>query len=239
MDDPALKRSGNCVFLLGAGFSADYGHPVLGNGVPVIKLHGSANWFRAKGKESDRSGYAALVTLREGEDAYRGYGSVRFNLDEFRRGVVHALGIDSDNAGSVMPVIVPPALGKSAHDEPIPTQWREAIHALARARHLWIIGYSFPDTDVFMPRLLRQGLGDNQDLEKVVIVNIDREEDWGRRLEMLFPPTFRQDYVCYVQSRTKHFLQFVRDQDDYKAVTDVLFRGGRIDGSGEFHERSI
>lgn len=177
--------------------------------------------------------------MREGEDAYCGYGSARFDLQGFRSGVVDTIGIGKEHADTVTPIIIPPALGKTGEFEPIPRQWREAIKAIGKARHLWIVGYSFPDTDVFMSRLLTEGLVRNQELERVIIVNIEPETNWSERLRRLFPLTFRRQYLCYVQARTKNFLNFLMSRDDYKSATDVLFQGGCITENGEFQARAM
>src|SRR5690242_8352832 len=85
-------------------------------------------------------------------------------------------------SASLAPAIIPPMLGKASVSPVISSQWRAAIQALSAARQIWIIGYSFPETDTFMPRLLSQGLQANQDLESIAIINKEKREAWNDRI---------------------------------------------------------
>ena len=44
--------------------------------------------------------------------------------------------------------------------------------AISLAESIWIAGYSFPQTDTFMQRLLHEGLSANPGLEWLSIANI-------------------------------------------------------------------
>ena len=92
------------------------------------------------------------------------------------------------------PAIIPPMLGKMSTSPAIAAQWRAAIRILSEAAHIVVIGYSFPETDTFMSRLLAAGLKDSGGLEGVRIVDIQTEEDWCERLTRIFTPTLR-DYL--------------------------------------------
>jgi hypothetical protein len=104
------------------------------------------------------------------------------------------------------PAIVPPMLGKMSVSPTISHQWQSAIAALETAAHITIIGYSFPETDAFMTRLLAEGLKNNNGLEDITIVDIQAEEHWVGRLERIFTPTLRQTKVKYGESDAKDFL---------------------------------
>jgi hypothetical protein len=116
-------------------------------------------------------------------------------LNRFRQIIGKAGG-----ANDISPAIVPPMLGKSSLAQVITRQWKAAIDALANAREIWVIGYSFPATDAFMKRLLTEGVKRNRDLQKIWIVDIQRYEAWQARVEDLFPPTIRSarvEFLCY------------------------------------------
>src|SRR5438067_12909206 len=89
-------------------------------------------------------------------------------------------------------------LGKTSVAPVIALQWSAAIEALARARGVWVIGYSFPTTDTFMNRLLCEGIKANNDLHKFTIVDIQPYEQWRTRIEHLFPPIMRATKVEFL-----------------------------------------
>ncbi len=80
--------------------------------------------------------------------------------------------IDDQNVYS-MPLIVPPVRNKqySRYGSIFSTLWAQAEKTITRCRTLYIIGYSFPVTDMASKELFRKALADNKELERVVIVN--------------------------------------------------------------------
>ncbi len=158
--------------------------------IPIVKLHGSVNWFQ----------------MPETNNAWLGvpYNSKHVSfmdpprLDELRG----ALGglyapTSTGDVKDITPAIIPPMLGKESLSVVIARQWEIAIQALSLARQVWIVGYSFPKTDTFMLRLLDAGLGGNRHLQKVVICDKQIRPDWEERLIDMFAPVFLQHRVEY------------------------------------------
>jgi hypothetical protein len=156
--------------------------------LPVVKIHGSSNWFSLEDKCVGRPPIDDDVVVLS-------------RLEKEIRDFLPA----SSSTTPIAPTIIPPMLGKATLKEIIARQWREAIRLLSGARKLWIIGYSFPPTDAFMPRLLAQGMQENEDLEEIIIVNREDKSLWSERIEKLFTPSVRQK-VGYMAARTVDYI---------------------------------
>ena len=169
---------------------------------PLIKLHGSVNWFSSKDHHSVY--YDLGPALASGK---------RIALNEdlpFDRleSLVNAKKLLEEQdrfVGKLKPTIVPPTLGKSSDIPLITCQWLHAIEYLSRARQIWIIGYSFPETDTFMTRLLTQGVQHNRDLEFIKVVNTESASRFRPRLEAIFNATFLANRVEYLQMDAVQF----------------------------------
>ena len=133
--------------------------------VPIIKLHGSVNWFRY-GNERNLVASTLMGKYPDGV----AIDDPAFRIDNLWKMLKSYLELKVD--GEPFPAIIPPMLGKMSVSPGIAAQWRAAIHFLETAAQVVIIGYSFPETDAFMTRLLAEGLKNNNGLEGIKIVNI-------------------------------------------------------------------
>lgn len=149
--------------------------------VDVIKLHGSVNWFIVDGKW-----WSSKIVQNTG--ATNSVASPVTNHDRVLMGL-HDVNT-ACSTDTIQPALIPPMLGKAAVAPVIASQWRSAINAIARARVLVVIGYSFPETDTFMARLLSEGLHANTDVEEVFVVDIGDAERWHAKLAALLHPVF-------------------------------------------------
>ena len=131
---------------------------LLTDGVEVLKLHGSLNWFsRHTSREpSPRSllnpRRALTITTRS---------TVRAELTTKGKRVVY-----------MYPVVVPPVVHKAAilHEHLAPV-WQRAQEALAFTNHLIAFGYSCPPSDHESANLLRSALRNSQDLKTVSVID--------------------------------------------------------------------
>ena len=114
-------------------------------------------------------------------------------------------------------------LGKSSDLKVVTHQWKEAITALATAREVWVVGYSFPETDAFMTRLLTEGMQNNRDLDFVAIINTTPFEQFKPRMHQIFNSTFVDTRVRYYQAKASDmFSQLAgRSWGQGKAYIDV------------------
>jgi NAD-dependent SIR2 family protein deacetylase len=72
-------------------------------------------------------------------------------------------------------VIIPPTWNKTNYLDEITKVWYAAVSEISQATHLFIIGYSFPRTDVFFDQMLGLALRDSKNLKKVVVLNPSAE----------------------------------------------------------------
>jgi len=68
------------------------------------------------------------------------------------------------------PYILPPVINKwvGKNEESV---WSAGLQRLREAKNIIIIGYSLPQTDIFMQYFLRTGVGPNVNLNKVIVFN--------------------------------------------------------------------
>lgn len=168
-----------------------------GLNIPLIKLHGSANWFQVDGDNGNAGNdhadgfcafpkWVAMSKFRDKDSST--FDSVDLNLAA--KGVSTHVTSSGSNTVSIRPAIIPPLLGKATVPPMIQRQWRAAVECISRARYLAIIGYSFPPSDMFMSRLLTEGLKENDDLQHVWVVDskqsrLERDE-WQSKIARLF-----------------------------------------------------
>ncbi len=67
------------------------------------------------------------------------------------------------------PLILPPIFSKTT--SPVASVWARALSRLRSARRVIIIGYSMPQTDVYMSYFLKSALGPNERLERVIVID--------------------------------------------------------------------
>ena len=68
--------------------------------------------------------------------------------------------------------IVPPTWNKS--DQRIRRLWEIAYQQLSQAKRIIVVGYSFPETDIYVKSLLGLAINNNQQLQTVVFINPDK-----------------------------------------------------------------
>lgn len=176
------------------------------NVVPIIKLHGSVNWFREVDVASSKC-FASTMFHRGKGPQHFVVTAPEFDVSRFTETFLQTDG----NKRQVIPMIVPPMLGKTAEFSPIRDAWNAAIHFLQRARLIVIIGYSFPRTDAFMTRLLAEGLKRNRGLDRIVVTDLQAASLWQERIDHLFPPSMRDYRVNQQFGRTAvDFIEGVR-----------------------------
>jgi hypothetical protein len=143
----------------------------LGDGasVPLLKLHGSLNWTENEATKE----------------------IIPWNLEDYfrARGRVHAFDHTTELSlpiGSQLshfkpknvpitgtPVIVAPTFNKGDSHRTLSKVWKAAAEALGTAENIFIIGYSFPETDKFFEYLYALGTQGPTLFERVWLFNPD------------------------------------------------------------------
>ena len=199
----------------------DYRAAQLERRVPIIKLHGSVNWFKFQ-DNLHRAFYDQDL-----QNGNKMHNRLPFNKPglPFRDWIQHlkeSCGRRDDPPESVTPAIIPPMLGKTSDIEVFAHQWKKAVQAIRQAREVWIIGYSFPITDAFMTRLLAEGVKDNGVLEVLCIANPDKTEQFVARLKTIFNATFVHDRVRLLHHPAINLFRGLGGSDNYRAGRESL-----------------
>jgi len=131
---------------------------------PLLKLHGSLNWFMYLPIRS-------FPTFPDEEEP---------KLEEKETEIILTDGHwwfaqpPDHNGWLIDPIIITPVLYKDEYynEKPFKEIWAQARDALSKCKKLVIIGYSFSPTDFSTKRLLIESLMKN-DLEELIVVNPD------------------------------------------------------------------
>lgn len=174
------------------------------NKIPLLKLHGSCNWFLGQTQ--------AKVHSIEMEDIHEDLVSSYFFISEA------GTALEDNTTKSILcnphyreilqtdlkdgeklegaPLLVPPTWSKREYYKPIEPVWQLAAQQLRGCNRLCIIGYSLPETDAFFRYLYSLGTAGSEWLERVLVINPD--QDSKKRFEDLLGPSLkgRFDFVA-------------------------------------------
>ncbi|MBI1952894.1 MAG: hypothetical protein HYS41_02070 [Candidatus Omnitrophica bacterium] len=162
-----------------------------GEGIRLLKLHGSMNWGRHRTCDAEEGKQIQVVRASPIADGHRwiSHDEEKSQILPFQM-FTHTLyytkcrGCKKD--GVLEPVFIPPTWFKSCREEQIDNVWKQAVEEFKTARQIVIVGYSLPPTDTFLPYLLMLGLANNAGLYRVVVVNPDNRNDLRSRYERMF-----------------------------------------------------
>jgi hypothetical protein len=156
-DDVHLHQAGVPRFVEGARF---YGRP--GNELyepPLLKLHGSINWFV-------HSGLTLSGSIARPGGKFKGRTLVYEALLQ--------LGFPPTRGDELLAsIVITPVLNKRLTTFPIISEvWSLAAQELRSCKRLVVVGYSFPPTDFHVRRLLREAFLERTP-DELVVVNPD------------------------------------------------------------------
>lgn len=161
-DEIQLQQAGVSTFVRGSRF-----HSISQNKLyskPLLKLHGSLNWFR----------YLPIRSI----PMFPGESVPEFGEKEseviLKRGTWWFAKPPDHNGWLITPIIITPVLYKDEYynKKPFKKIWEQAKDALSKCKKLVIIGYSFSPTDFSTKSLLIESLMEN-DLEELIVINPD------------------------------------------------------------------
>lgn len=152
-------------------------------GVPLLKLHGSMNWaVCAKCAEVipwHLNEFFKTFNYNFLHDAQE----VRFDVWSKFAKFSHC-----DTSVSSLPFLVPPTWNKTDHQETIRAVWQRAAQELTTAEHIFIIGYSLPETDAFFRTLYALGVVGDMPLKRIWVYNPDSSGGVEQRFRLLIGP---------------------------------------------------
>ncbi|MFC1587487.1 hypothetical protein ACFL54_04170 [Planctomycetota bacterium] len=156
-------------YCLGVPFT--YNH-LLGEGVEILKLHGSINWLRCSNEGCSRNLTVQISPLEyvpSGNDPNEGY------IDRMDK--------TCGSCGEkLIPVIVPPTWTKQLDKKFIQPFWKRSLDLLRQCESFVAAGYSLPTSDSHVRHLLHLGFSSNKLRHALSIVGTDAEsaERWSR-----------------------------------------------------------
>ncbi len=165
------------------GLRPDYCIENETQGVRLLKLHGSLNWLRCP-----ICGRIQVLDLmqKQAPDFFEDKNVpqqkikvpmplsrwlTEFNCCEHKR--------------SNEPLIVPPTWNKSDYHKVMLPVWRTAVEELESAENIFVIGYSFPQSDAFFHHLYGLGSLSEKPLRRFWVFNPDTETVEGRFRRLL------------------------------------------------------
>ncbi len=155
----------------------------------LLKMHGSTNWILCSSCKDKI--YARVPN--EAEVAY----------------VVGTHVCPVCHQTTLRPFIVPPTWNKGIEEGFLRPVWSAALQELISAGRIFIVGYSFPETDQFFKYLLGLALAQNDNLLEIWIVNPDRAAH--QRFGLLFSQYFSERVVKNVVWTSGQFIANLQD----------------------------
>ena len=90
------------------------------------------------------------------------------------------------------PLILPPIFNKMVRGNEIDSVWSKALNVLRNAKRVFFVGYSLPQTDIYMQYFLKSALGPNSDLHKVYVFDpvLFRDNDRSNQMRLRYSDCF-------------------------------------------------
>lgn len=179
-----------------------------------LVLEGAAiiyNWKRHKDQDHSRRGRDNFITLNtlfdksniDNDDIskyFNNYDNLSYfpNLPLFDKGknsirYIKLHGSINWKTTDGNTFIVPPTWNKS--DTEVRKLWYLAYEELKKAKRIIIIGYSFPETDIYIKSLLGLALNENDILQHIFFINPDK--DLAKKLSLSLLDKYFEKYCSY------------------------------------------
>lgn len=186
--------------LFRAGLGPDYvieGPSNVRDPIELMKLHGSLNWATVASPEKQIrplhfNNYFQHYSIQHPGQVPRAKLTFRQHLQEYFQNK-EGLKVDTE------PVIVPPSWNKSDYHSALSKVWSRAAQHLEQAQHIFVIGYSLPETDSFFRHLYALGSVGDHPLRNFIVYNPDPNGGVDRRFKTLLGPGAASRYK-YVQT---------------------------------------
>jgi len=147
--------------------------------------------------------YGDIMAVKE-QEAEAEYKIVTLNYDNLIENSVEFINKNFESCfdiplaklhGSVDGSIVPPTWNKSINSG-INDAWRNAARWLSEANEIRILGYSLPQTDIYIKHLLSTALVESSNLQKIDVICLDHDGTVEKRYRNIFSfPRF--DFINY------------------------------------------
>lgn len=177
-----------------AGLGPDYvisAPPRHDQPIPLLKLHGSLNWATETSTGAIRPLHLANYFQYYRLDGFGEGGDVRVpigsQLAEYFKSNA-SLQVNRE------PLIVPPSWNKADYHAALSDVWAHAARHLSEAEHIFILGYSLPETDSFFRHLYALGSVGTTPLRRIEVFNPDQSGETDARFQALLGPGAKARY---------------------------------------------
>jgi hypothetical protein len=176
------------------GLQPDYGlSEAESGGVPLLKLHGSLNWGQCPKCQRIVAAKFNVPSTAPPQPTWKW----RFNL----------AALTCCQPLRPEPVIVPPTLDKARYHAALKLVWSKAARQLSDSSHIFICGYSLPETDSFFRYLYALGSVGDILLKRICV--FDPSLAVKDRFQKLLGPGARARFE-YRQEAFGHALGYIR-----------------------------
>lgn len=159
--------------------------------VPLLKLHGSLNWATERVSRKIRPLHLTSYFRHYGS---RGYGKRSTARVPIGSQLVEYFSRHASTDVEPEPVIVPPSWNKADYHAALSDVWASAAKHLSEAEHIYVIGYSLPETDSFFRHLYALGSVGVTPLRKIAVFNPDTSGETDARFQALLGPGAKARY---------------------------------------------
>ena len=153
--------------------------------VPLLKLHGSLNWATEKSTGKIRPLHLNNYFQKY---SYRGFDKRSETRVPIGSQLVEYFSKYESTVVDSEPVIVPPSWNKADYHTALSDVWAAAAKHLSEAEHIFVIGYSLPETDSFFRHLYALGSVGVTPLRRIAVFNPDTSGVIDRRFQSLLGP---------------------------------------------------
>jgi hypothetical protein len=207
LDDRVTPLERSCVITFNYDLAADFAlrrdlhiddalPRTPGSGYPLLKLHGSLNWFYCSTCGQiipwDLQQFVSEVIKS------RSSATAPIKLSpEFTRW--HHL-VQLGHQVSSAPVLAPPTWNKGEYHRMLSSVWSRAARELKDAENIFVIGYSLPPTDEFFRHLYSLGTAGKAILQRFWVFNPDRTGTVEERFRRLLGPGAEQRFEYFAET---------------------------------------
>lgn len=142
--------------------------------INLMKLHGSLNWFKSKEtNEIIPYDFSQINEWYRTMPALDEYGKVNISLSsKFFKEKIKYKGQELQP----IPFIIPPTWNKLefSHNHEIAKVWQKAAEELSIAENIFVIGYSYPETDNFFKYFYALGILGARSINRFWVFNPDQ-----------------------------------------------------------------
>jgi len=117
------------------------------------------------------------------------------------------------------PLILPPVFNKM-NTTATNNVWSTALSVLQHAKHIVVVGYSLPRTDIYMQYFLKAAVGPNSSLQKITVFNpaLFNDNEEAREMKSRYEDCFSRNFANRIDFRppVAGYKEPRPDLDDYR-----------------------